>query len=417
MAEPLAARVAAVVPNTVGFMSAAWLRGRRRAVRPGPPVPRISPALAAQVAMDEAVLAVMLSPRRYPRRADYERVGAEVLAVLELYESRGWLDDPRAYHPEPPPLDPALVRLTHRRGRVLGLSYEHLSFPSGYAPWSGEPGRERWAAHVANRTSHAWLLRHDDDRPRPWLVCVHGFGMGSPRTDFAGFRAARLHRELGLNLALPVLPLHGPRRTGHFSGSGAMSFDLLDTVHAVAQGAWDIRRLLAFLVEAQPAPPAIGIYGLSLGANVAALVAGLPGPARGSGVSGGSGALDLVIAGIPASDLLALFAHHTPARLRRRARAHHMLGEEPGRVFRVVSPLAVEPSVPPPRRYIFAGLGDRMSTPWQAQRLWEHWGGPEISWYAGNHVGFFWSKEAARFVEEALADAGFLNGPRRVKAA
>ena len=97
---------------------------------------------------------------------------------------------------------------------MRGLSYERVSFASGYEPWPDEPGRDRWLGLGANRQAWAWVLRHHDDQPRPWLVCVHGFGTGSPMLDFPAFRAGYLHRELGLNLAMPVLPVHGPAEVG-----------------------------------------------------------------------------------------------------------------------------------------------------------------------------------------------------------
>jgi len=50
-----------------------------------------------------------------------------------------------------------------------------------------------------------------------------------------------------------------------------------------------------------------------------------------------------------------------------------------------------------------------MATPAQAQSLWEHWGRPEICWYPGNHVGFFWSSKVERFVATRL-DATGLHG-------
>ena len=69
----------------------------------------------------------------------------------------------------------------------------------------------------------------------------------------------------------------------------------------------------------------------------------------------------------------------------------------------MVSPLTFEPKVPHDSRFIYAGLADRMAPPEQAQRLWEHWGEPEIAWYPGNHVGYLLTGEITRFVEVALS--------------
>jgi hypothetical protein len=59
--------------------------------------------------------------------------------------------------------------------------------------------------------------------------------------------------------------------------------------------------------------------------------------------------------------------------------------------------------VPRERRYIFAGLADRMSTFGQARRLWLHWGRPALAAYAGGHVGFFWSRTVRQFVDDAVS--------------
>jgi hypothetical protein len=142
----------------------------------------------------------------------------------------------------------------------------------------------------------------------------------------------------------------------------------------------------------------VGLYGLSLGGYTVALV---------SSVADG---FELVIAGIPAVDLPALFAHHCPPALRKRAVANNLLGEQTHRLHRVVSPLAMPSLVRRDRRFVFAGLGDRMSTPKQAYRLWQHWDQPKLAWYGGNHVGFFWSKEAQRFVRQSLTESAF-TGP------
>ncbi len=256
---------------------------------------------------------------------------------------------------------------------------------------------------MANRTAHAWVLRHPGDEPRPWLVCLHGFGTGTPLMDIPGFRARRLHRKLGLNLVFPTLPLHGRRRAGRISGEGFMSYDLVDGVHAMAQTMWDTRRILSW-VRAQ-GPERIGVYGISLGGYSAALLATLEADLHG------------VIAGIPPTDFPALFEHHSPRALDKRARRYNLVGDTAADVHRVISPLVNQPRVAFERRYVYAGLGDRMATPAQAYRLWDHWGRPRISWYAGNHVGYLWSGKVNRFVAESLLDAGLVSDQVAAKAA
>jgi dienelactone hydrolase len=277
--------------------------------------------------------------------------------------------------------------------RTLDLRYEQVSFSSHFAPRPEEPSRERWLSYEANRTAHAWMFRHRGG-PRPWLVCIHGFGMGFPLADTHGFRVRQLYRS-GLNILMPVLPLHGPRAVSSVRGQGFMTIDLIDSLYGLAQSAWDIRRALAWLRRDQDAR-VVGLYGLSLGAHVASLVACLDPD------------LACVIAGIPAVDLPDLYRRHSPPEVRRRAEEAGALGETADAVHRVVSPLAMPSRVPSDRRFIFAGLGDRMSTFGHAQRLWLHWGRPRLETYEGGHVGFFFSGGVTRFVQEALAASGMI---------
>jgi hypothetical protein len=390
------ARALAAIPRTVRFMGATLARRNRDDVA-GPPVPALSPALAAQVAMDETILAVAMGPNRFPRRADYERVATELDDARSLFESHGWLDDPSTYHRSPPDLGTPAVD----RGWALGQRYERLLFPSGWAPRPDEPGAERWAGYEANRTAVAAVLRHPGE-PRPWVVAIHGFACGYPFMDLVGLHALHLHRDLGLNVAMPVLPLHGPRKINRLSGEQFLSFDLINTLHGLSQAVWDIRRVLSW-VRAQEAP-AVAIYGVSLGAYVTALLAGL------------EDGIDCAVAGVPVVDFPDMFRHQSPLHIRLRAVEHEILDGNAEIVHRVVSPLALAPRVPPGGRFIFAGLGDRMAPPPQAHALWRHWEEPEILWYGGNHVGYLWSKQVTSFLDRSLAAAGFdefrkLTGP------
>ena len=90
-----------------------------------------------------------------------------------------------------------------------------------------------------------------------------------------------------------------------------------------------------------------------------------------------------------------------------RAIEHEILDGNAEIVHRVVSPLAFVPRVPKAGRFIYAGLGDRMAPPPQAHALWRHWDEPEIHWYAGNHIGYLWSKEVGAFLERSFTSAGF----------
>lgn len=354
---------------------------------PGVPPARLTPALVGHVLMDESIMAIAVGPNRFPRRSDYQRVGAELGRAHALFTERGWIEDPTSYHQDPPPLGEPVVT----RGWALGQSYERLWWPSGYEPHLGVPGTDRWLAFESNRTASAWVLRHRD-RPRPWVVCVHGFATGSTFMDLIGFRARSLHEQLGVNVAAIVLPVHGARRPTRMSGEEFLGFELMNSVHGLTQSLWDVRRLLTWVRRQEP--ERVGVFGVSLGGLVTALTAAFEPD------------LDMVLAGIPVVDFPGLLTHHAPRHLHMRSIEHNILNGTAQDVHRVVSPLAMPTVTPPAARAIFAGLGDRLATTDQARRLWEHWDEPETCWFAGNHVGYLWSDTVWRFVDSVIESRG-----------
>lgn len=341
---------------------------------------------AFEVAVDEAILAQMtLSAPARALRMDGARVAGEVKEALAMYRDRGWLEKPMSYHETPPPLD----RVETKSARVRGLAYERVSFESGYEPHDGEPGRDRYVSYAPPRTAHAWMMRHREERP--WLVCIHGYQMGMPLVDFGAFRPEWLHRRLGLNLLLPVLPLHGPRKIRRVSGDGMLAGDLLDTVHALAQTAWDLRRMMSWL-RSQGATQ-IGVFGLSLGGYSTALLSAFDAD------------LACAIPGIPATDFARLSWRHGPPDSLRAAEELGVGLNETIDLKKVISPLVLEPRVAFERRYIFGGSSDQLVPPDQVRDLWLHWGKPKIQWYPGAHVTFGAHPPVRQFIESALRES------------
>ncbi len=351
------------------------------------PVPEPSLRLFAEVAADDALLATVTATVPIPSGEEPRRLRAEVNDARALWEARGFVDKPEAYHRTPPALDDPAIRAS----RTRGFDYEHLCFESGYEPALEEPGRERWLGYAANHTAHAWVLRHADVS-RPWLVCIHGYQMGHPLIDLSAFDPRWLHHRLGMNLLLPVLPLHGPRKIGRRSGDGFIAGDILDTVHAEAQAMWDIRRLISWVRALGGSR--VGVYGLSLGGYNTALLASVePG-------------LACAIPGIPATDFTRLVWRHGPPLQIQRFEHLGLKLAEAQDALRVVSPLALEPKVPAAHRAIFGGIADRLVPPDQVRDLWRHWGRPKIVWYPGAHVTFGLHPPVRQLIEETLRAAG-----------
>jgi hypothetical protein len=354
------------------------------------PVARPTLALAANALLDEVVVTGFRMVRQFPEPHVFERIEREVAAALEFYDRSGWLDNPEGFFAAPPPLPEVTVRQVKDRRR----SHERIVFDSGYVPHPGEPGVERWLSYTANNREYALMLRHRE--PRPWLVCVHGSEMGRAAIDLRLFRAWHLHADLGLNVVLPVLPMHGPRRRGLPKGAAFPGEELLDNVHATAQAVWDIRRLLSWIRSQEP-DSRIGLNSMSLGGYIASLVASL------------EDGLSCAILGVPVVDLIQLFGYHAGfAEDDPRQRVLTMA--EP--IGRMLSPLSLVPRVPPQGRFVYAGIADQIVHPRaHAVRLWEHWGRPNVVWYRGGHTGFFRSRPVQQFIEDALVRSGLVDQP------
>lgn len=342
-----------------------------------------SPVVAAKIVLDEIFLMSEVLLARFVTGADRERLRVEIQEAVAFFDEAGFLTDPASYFPAPPALEPRAII----DGSSFGRPYRHLTFASEYAPRRYEPGGERWHGRTANRTAHAWLLQHPGP-PRPWLVCLHGYRTGSPLTGFFQFSPRWLHETLGVNLVMPVLPLHGPRASGWRSGEGLFSGEVLDLVHLKAQAVWDLRRLIAWLRARDNMP--VGLYGLSLGGGIAALTAGL------------EPNLDCVIAGMPMVDVMGLVDRHVPPFIRGLAERFGISFDDVGRLTRLVSPLSLAPRVDPERLFIFGGLADRIVPSGQVRALWEHWGKPRIEWHGGTHTSFGIESKVGLLVSEAL---------------
>ena len=370
-----------------GYYARSWgayLGGARNEL----PVARPTLSLATHALRDELVLVGLLWKRPLSDPAEYERINAEVEDAIDLYERSGWLEKPQDFFTAPPvPTDVTVRKFGSRNG-----THERLSFESGYSPHTGEPGSDRWMSYTGNHREYALMLRHREDRP--WLVCVHGTEMGRAGLDMTLFRARHLHEDLGLNVILPVLPMHGPRAKGLPKGAVFPGEDVMDDVHGTAQAVRDVRRVIAWIRSQQPGAR-IGLNSISLGGYVAALVASLEDD------------LTCAILGVPPANLVELLGRHSG--LAKNDPRHQTL-ELAKPIGRMLSPLSLKPKVPEGGRFIYAGVADRIVHPrQQVMQLWEHWGRPDIGWYRGGHTGFFEARPVQRYVDAAVVQSGLIS--------
>ncbi|MCP5059132.1 MAG: hypothetical protein GY937_20700 [bacterium] len=321
----------------------------------------------ASVAIDESLrllwaLTAMASP---PPKSS--TLAEDLRAAAERHRETGVLENPAAAHPRPPALEKVSLVPTPVWGAGRA---ELLRFESEYEPRDPEI-RDRYVGIEPNRTSHVHLWRHGD-RPRPTLICLHGYGMGRIAWDARAFDLEGLHGKLGLDVAVPTLPLHGPRAIGRRSGAGFLDAHPLQTNAAFGQAIWDLRRLAGWL--RQQGAPAVGVYGMSLGGYLTALWASLD--------------ADLACA-IPSIPLVALqeMMEGDLQPEERQAREASGISSQVWRdAWAPHSPLAHTPRVSKEASLILAARADRICPPSQAHALWEHWDRPSIHWTPGSHL-------------------------------
>ena len=339
---------------------------------------------AAHIGIDEFLLAWFKLLAKPPRDDVVPRIVQDVTAWEDWLSKKRLRSRLHRLHPEPP----KLLKVESTDRQLFGREYRHIRFASEYLPDDDMPGAQRWQSYAANRTAHAWVLEHSG-AARPWLLCIHGYRMGSPLLDLRLFSPQFFHDKLGLNLACMVLPLHGPRRKGLVSGEGYLEGDFLDFVHAERQAQWDLRRLLSWLRLVKHAPR-IGVYGVSLGGYNTALLAGL------------DDELACAVAGIPVTDMAQTQWRHFPTPELAMLEQQGIDLARMQQAFAAVSPLTYTPLLPAKRLGIFAGAIDSLVWPDQPLHLHQHWDGSRLDWYEGSHLTFLGQDPVKRCIVETL---------------
>ncbi|MGQ0618824.1 MAG: alpha/beta hydrolase family protein [Panacagrimonas sp.] len=341
-----------------------------------------------KVGFDEAIMGYFLIVARIPVGERARRMCDEALGLEAVLKQRGWLDKPEGMHGRPEA--PKLIQA--QTGRMYGFDFERLSFDSEFAPDPELPGAALWAGHQPNLRTNAWVLRHPGP-PRPWLMCIHGYRMGDPWVDFGLFRPGLLHRKFGLNLIMPTLPLHGPRKIGRLSGDQYLDGDLLDLLFAQTQALWDLRRWVAWLRASEEARE-IGLYGFSLGGYNTGLL------------SGYAADLDFGVAVIPVIDFAETLWRVMPP-------LHRLYFESQGlslaryrELLRPVSPLARPTKLARDRRFVVAASADRIVPVAQPLLLANHWDVP-VNWYQGSHMSVGREFEPRAALEQAMLNASW----------
>lgn len=365
--------LATYVAREFGMVLPRTVTGLRDSAEPAP-VSRPGVRQFGEVMLDELVLSgfSLLGGRLTATRSvDECAAAAEELGELGLDRA----------HADPQPL-----RVTSlSRKRVPRLSYQRMTFEHDpVLPETLEAAGLGGTARAVVR-----LCRHPDG-PRPWLVWVHGAGQGGPE-DLLAARIGRLHQRLGFNIAMPVQPGQGSRRSEWPTYPGA---DPLGNVAGMMRAVSEVRAVVRWV---RPQATAVVVAGISMGSPVAALVSHL------------EREIDAVALYAPILGLNTMIARHLDQRGPRNGFRELFGFATAANLTSVIDPLAVDPGPPPDRRLIVGAWHDRMAMREPAMALQERWGG-ELYWYDGSHVGHVFSRRVHGVTERFLGEVVSENG-------
>jgi predicted alpha/beta hydrolase family esterase len=310
---------------------------------------------------DEGVLVVLSTMQPPLPSSEIARYRTELDQALSQMAELGYLADPSSFHLSPPApkllSPPVIEEIAPHRESVK------LTFESAYAPKSGLAGSARYGSYSKNKKVEASILRFTD-QPRPWLIFLHGFTMGSEH-DIVSGGAKKLQQLLGVNVATVPFPFHGHRKVGTRSGERAISADVMDMINSQAQGLSDVRQLMRWIEAEQPGQP-IAAYGVSMGAFDLSILTRFE-------------KLDLAIAVAPEWDL----ADRAIVPLLSRLGEEHVAEAQ-----KAMAPISNE-ALPPPDSegsiVVIGAKGDHVTNPKSAPKLAQKLGA-ELRWVEASHL-------------------------------
>jgi len=279
---------------------------------------------------------------------------------------------------------------------IRGGEIVDVRWRSGYALLAAEPDvRARYRRRRENEHAHARLWLHRD-RPRPTAVLIHGYLGGTYAVEERAWPVRWMFDRLGLDLAIPALPFHGPRGTPRRRPLFPSS-DPRINVEGFRQAIWDLVTLRRALMER--GAPAVGVMGMSLGGYTSALA------------TTADPELAFAVPIIPLASV-ADFARDggrlvgTP----REQREQHAALE---RAHAPVSPLARPARLGGERVRVVAGEADRITPLSHAERLADHLEAP-LHVFHGGHLVQLGRDEGFREAARMLRDLGLLE-PRAAR--
>jgi dienelactone hydrolase len=344
--------------------------------------PRVRAALSfAGGSVDEALVRLMLAASRGKGRRKREL--AERMAYYDGMAAEYAAIDSAHFYAAPPPLEHAVEREVRRAGdgRVVDLSWA-----SGYVPRLAS-ARSSFMAHAENATAHARVFLHA--KPAPAVVCIAGYRSGPMAFEEQAWRASWLF-ERGLDVAVYVLPFHGPRAPRRFARAPLFPSqgNIARTNEGFGQVVWEVRSLSSWF-RARGAS-SIGVAGMSMGGYAAALVATV------------EASLDYGVLFVPLADITDAVVSHEAMR---------GLSIDPDlvaasrRALAIHRPLLRAPALSGDRMLVVSAEGDRITGRTHADRLAAHFDA-KIASFAGAHILQFGRKEGFEAMERLIVERG-----------
>lgn len=338
---------------------------------------------AAAAAVDLAVRRTALS--RTGNQAHAHTLRHEVRIALmhrlkdryqRLHANETFFREPRVIHPQ----------LDVRAVRPDGVRIVDVHWPSEYQTFLPEV-QEQYDRDEQNRTATARLVIHDE--PRPIVILIHGYLGGVHRMERRIWPMAFLEK-LGMDVALFVLPFHGPRggrRLGElppFPGAEPRI-----TNEGFRQAMADFRDFVGWL--SARGHQKIGVMGMSLGGYSTALATTL------------EPRLDFSVPIIPLAsiaDVALLNGHLGDDREEAELQARAL-----DAVHRIVSPLHRKPAIPSDRILIIGAEADRITPIENARKLAHHFH-CRLETMHGGHLVQFGRNEKFRSIGRFLNEIG-----------
>jgi hypothetical protein len=330
-------------------------------MRPGPAAVR-APRRSRRGASLWRALNVSFDRFRIWYKITYRRgrvLATEGDAWRELERPEFFADPSTFYHG-----DGVVPRVAHKVvGHVPGAEITRFTFPTLHPMRFPE-----------TNTAVGRLYRNTRAGTTPVVLISHGWAHKTLGT--VEHLYVRPFLKAGFSVVFVAHPLHFERTPpGAYSGELVVSADVVLTVEAFRQGVIDMLGAANWLRAAGHGP--IGLFGYSLGAYLAGIMAAV----RGDWAF-------VVLGGAGDSPVSPIFDTPLGRNIREDLAACGMLDRDKvTRAWRIISPGAFRPKVPRERILLLAGRYDRIMLPASVRRLWNAWGRPRLAWLDRGHYG------------------------------